>query len=151
MEGELWTILYAWVVAEAKLRPRRKRVRYGDWVILLVVLWAALHDRPLSWACRARGGRGVAGAAAGRHRLRAGRRPVRFEPAVRGAGGAGAAAAGAPQVPGRRAGARAADAAAAPLGRAAGDAGRRRAVGGGPLPLRAAAVRAARRHRATLR
>jgi hypothetical protein len=53
MEGELWTILYAWVVAEAKLRPRRKRVRYGDWVILLVVLWAALHDRPLSWACRA--------------------------------------------------------------------------------------------------
>src|SRR4051812_12097314 len=53
MEGELWSILYAWVVAEATLRPRRKRVRYGDWVILLVVLWAALHDRPLSWACRA--------------------------------------------------------------------------------------------------
>ena len=53
MEGELWPILYAWVVAEAKLRPRRKRVRYGDGVILLVVLWVALHDRPLSWACRA--------------------------------------------------------------------------------------------------
>jgi hypothetical protein len=53
MEGELWPILYAWVVAEAKLRPRRKRVRYSDGVILLVVLWAALHDRPLSWACRA--------------------------------------------------------------------------------------------------
>lgn len=53
MEGELWQILYAWVAAEAKLRPRRKRVRYGDGVILLVVLWAALHDRPLSWACRA--------------------------------------------------------------------------------------------------
>jgi Transposase DDE domain len=53
MEGELWPILYAWVAAEATLRPRRKRVRYGDGVILLVVLWAALHDRPLSWACRA--------------------------------------------------------------------------------------------------
>jgi hypothetical protein len=53
MEGELWAILYTWVSAEATLRPRRKRVRYGDWVILLVVLWAALHDRPLSWACRA--------------------------------------------------------------------------------------------------
>ena len=53
MEGELWPILYAWVAAEATLRPRRKRVRYADWVILLVVLWAALHDRPLSWACRA--------------------------------------------------------------------------------------------------
>ena len=53
MEGELWPILYAWVAAEARLRPRRKRVRYGDGVILLVVLWAALHDRPLSWACRA--------------------------------------------------------------------------------------------------
>ena len=52
MEGELWEILYAWVTAEAKLRPRQQRVRYGDWVILLVVLWAALHDRPLSWACR---------------------------------------------------------------------------------------------------
>ena len=53
MEGELWPILYAWVVAEATLRPRRKRVRYSDGVIVLVVLWAALHDRPLSWACRA--------------------------------------------------------------------------------------------------
>src|SRR3982750_4116494 len=53
MEGELWPILYAWVTAEAKLRPRPERVRYGDGVILLVVLWAALHDRPLSWACRA--------------------------------------------------------------------------------------------------
>jgi hypothetical protein len=54
MEGELWQILYAWVAAEAKLRPRRKRVRYGDGVILLVGLWAALHDRPVSWACRAK-------------------------------------------------------------------------------------------------
>ena len=53
MEGELWAVLYAWVAAEAKLRPRGKGVRYGDGVILLVVLWAALHDRPLSWACRA--------------------------------------------------------------------------------------------------
>ena len=53
MEGELWPILYAWVAAEATLRPRRRRVRYSDGVILLVVLWAALHDRPLSWACRA--------------------------------------------------------------------------------------------------
>jgi len=52
MEGELWPILYTWVVVEATLRPRRKRVRYSDGVILVVVLWAVLHDRPLSWACR---------------------------------------------------------------------------------------------------
>jgi hypothetical protein len=53
MEGELWKVLYAWVAAEATRRPRPRRVRYSDGVILLVVLWAALHDRPLSWACRA--------------------------------------------------------------------------------------------------
>ena len=55
---------------------------------------------------RAGGGRGVAGAATHRRRVRAGRRPVRLEPGVRGAGGAGAAAAGSPQVPGRGTGAR---------------------------------------------
>lgn len=51
MEGELYTALYRAVWSEASRRPRRKRVRYADAVILLVFFWAVLHDRPVSWAC----------------------------------------------------------------------------------------------------
>lgn len=52
MEDELFRALYPLVIQEAKRRPRRKRVRFGDGVILLVALWAVLHDRPISWACK---------------------------------------------------------------------------------------------------
>jgi hypothetical protein len=54
MEGELFAALYRVVEDEARRVPRPKHVRYSDALVLLVVLWAALHDRPVSWACRGR-------------------------------------------------------------------------------------------------
>jgi hypothetical protein len=51
MEGELWDGLYSLVMAEASRRGRRPRVQHSDARIVLVFLWAALHDRPVSWAC----------------------------------------------------------------------------------------------------
>jgi hypothetical protein len=51
MEGELFDALYDIVQQEAKLRSRRKRVRYSDALIVLVYFWAVLHDRPVCWAC----------------------------------------------------------------------------------------------------
>jgi hypothetical protein len=50
MERELWTPLYrlVWEVARDFNQPR---VRYQPEVLVLVFLWAALHDRPVSWAC----------------------------------------------------------------------------------------------------
>jgi hypothetical protein len=53
MEDELWNGLYPLIQQEHNRRPRRKRVRFNDAIILLVALWAILHDRPICWACRA--------------------------------------------------------------------------------------------------
>ena len=53
MEDELWNGLYPLILEEHSRRPRRKRVRFSDAVILSVALWAILHDRPICWACRA--------------------------------------------------------------------------------------------------
>jgi hypothetical protein len=53
MECELWDRLYVLVWETAK-ECRRSRVQFSDAVILLVFLWAALHDRPVSWACQAK-------------------------------------------------------------------------------------------------
>src|SRR5206468_2158396 len=47
MEDELFDTLYRVVRHEATLRPRRKRVRFSDAVILLVAFWAVLHARPV--------------------------------------------------------------------------------------------------------
>lgn len=33
--------------------PRRRRVCFSDHLIVLVQLWAVLHDRPVTWACQA--------------------------------------------------------------------------------------------------
>jgi len=52
MEGELWSLLYRWVCEEAALKPRQRHVRYSDAWLLLVLLWAVVHDRPIRWACR---------------------------------------------------------------------------------------------------
>jgi len=50
MERELWPLLYRELRAAARgVRP--KAVRYHPWVIAAVLLWAALHDRPVGWAC----------------------------------------------------------------------------------------------------
>lgn len=51
MERELWPLLYR-VLSEVGRSVHQKNVTYQPWVIAAVVLWAALHDRPPSWACR---------------------------------------------------------------------------------------------------
>ena len=49
MERELWKLM----VAALKLLPptRPRNAFYSDRQVLAVFLWAALHDRPTSWAC----------------------------------------------------------------------------------------------------
>lgn len=49
MEDRLWEIV-AVVVPRDKPRSRQ---RYTDREVLLVLFWAALHDRPAVWACQA--------------------------------------------------------------------------------------------------
>jgi len=51
MERELWTILYHHLKEVAE-RFRQKYVQHQPWVLVAVLLWAALHDRPVCWACR---------------------------------------------------------------------------------------------------
>jgi IS5 family transposase len=53
MERELWPPLYRVVRAVGK-DFRQKYVSFQPWVVAVVFLWAALHDRPVSWACQAR-------------------------------------------------------------------------------------------------
>jgi hypothetical protein len=53
MERELWPLLYRWLRETAK-DFRQKYVQYQPWVLVAVFLWAALHDRPVSWACQRR-------------------------------------------------------------------------------------------------
>jgi hypothetical protein len=50
MERELWPPLYRAIRAVGK-RFEQKYVSYQPWVLVAVLLWAALHDRPLAWAC----------------------------------------------------------------------------------------------------
>jgi hypothetical protein len=50
VERELWPILYHALV-EVSAADRHERVRYQPWVVVAVLLWAAIHDRPRSWAC----------------------------------------------------------------------------------------------------
>jgi hypothetical protein len=50
MERELWPVLYR-LVRQAATGVYQRGVVYQPWVLLLVFLWAALHDRPVSWAC----------------------------------------------------------------------------------------------------
>lgn len=50
MERELWPRLYQ-VLRQVGREIHQEGVRYQPWVIAAVVLWAALHDRGLSWAC----------------------------------------------------------------------------------------------------
>src|SRR3982751_2096690 len=50
MERELWPIVYRELRAAARGAAERG-VHYHPWVIAAVLLWAALHDRPVSSAC----------------------------------------------------------------------------------------------------
>jgi len=51
MERELWPLLYRAVVETAR-DFSQKYVQIPAWALVLTMLWAALHDRPVSWACR---------------------------------------------------------------------------------------------------
>lgn len=53
MERELWPPLYHAIRAVTKTF-RQKYVSYQPWVLVATFLWAALHDRPVSWACQRR-------------------------------------------------------------------------------------------------
>jgi hypothetical protein len=53
MERELWPPLYRLLRATAK-DFHQKYVQYQPWALVAVLLWAALHDRPVSWACQRR-------------------------------------------------------------------------------------------------
>lgn len=50
MERELWPSLYH-VVRRVGRQVKQKGVTYQPWLVALVILWAALHDRPRHWAC----------------------------------------------------------------------------------------------------
>jgi hypothetical protein len=52
MERELWPPLYR-ALTQAADDFRQKYVHYQPWAVAAVLLWAALHDRPISWACEA--------------------------------------------------------------------------------------------------
>jgi hypothetical protein len=51
MEHELWKILYP-LVREVGSQFHQKYKQIPGWVVLVTMLWAALHDRPVSWACQ---------------------------------------------------------------------------------------------------
>jgi hypothetical protein len=53
MERELWPPVYRLLRAVAR-DFSQKYVQYQPWVLVAVLLWAALHDRPRSWACQRR-------------------------------------------------------------------------------------------------
>ena len=53
MDRDIWVVLACAVrlVCRRLGRPRR-RFEFSDRLIILMWLWAVMHDRPLSWACR---------------------------------------------------------------------------------------------------
>jgi hypothetical protein len=51
MERELWPLLYRLLQSVAK-DFHQEGVTYQPGILVAVLLWAALHDRPLSWACQ---------------------------------------------------------------------------------------------------
>jgi hypothetical protein len=50
MERVLWPVLYR-LIREAATGVDQKYVRHQPGVLLAVFAWAAIHDRPVSWAC----------------------------------------------------------------------------------------------------
>ncbi len=53
MERELWPLLYRYLRATAD-HVSQKYVQIQPWIVVATMLWAALHDRPVSWACNPR-------------------------------------------------------------------------------------------------
>jgi IS5 family transposase len=54
MERELFALFLKCVEAMAGARRRPPRCQYSDRDIVVTLLWAVLHDRPMDWACRRR-------------------------------------------------------------------------------------------------
>jgi hypothetical protein len=52
MERELWPLLYQTVRNLAKDFDQKYK-HIPTWMVVLTMLWAAIHDRPISWACQA--------------------------------------------------------------------------------------------------
>ena len=52
MERELFALFIEAIDAMPQARRRPPKARYTDRDIVLVWLWAVLHDRPIDWACR---------------------------------------------------------------------------------------------------
>jgi hypothetical protein len=50
MERELWPLVYR-ALRDTARAIAQKYVHYHPWAIAAVLLWAAIHDRPVSWAC----------------------------------------------------------------------------------------------------
>src|SRR5437762_4406850 len=53
MERELWPPLYR-LLRDVGSAFSQKYVQHQPWALLAVLLWAALHDRPICWACQRR-------------------------------------------------------------------------------------------------
>ncbi len=49
MEDRVWSKVLEWLPED---KTASKRFRFSDRAILMVVVWAILHDRPMCWACR---------------------------------------------------------------------------------------------------
>jgi hypothetical protein len=52
MEGQWFKVLYILIWELGKHRWGKKGQVFSDAKIALVAIWAAVHDRPMSWACR---------------------------------------------------------------------------------------------------
>jgi hypothetical protein len=50
VERELWPLLYR-ILRRVASGFSQKYVQHPPWVVAAVTLWAALHDRPRTWAC----------------------------------------------------------------------------------------------------
>ncbi len=51
MERQLFTLLYEWLVAVGAAHERGKK-QFSNVIIVAVLFWAGLHDRPILWACQ---------------------------------------------------------------------------------------------------
>ena len=53
MDSHGWRVIYHILRAVSRSVPRPgRRPRYSDLLIVAMLIWAASHDRPMSWACR---------------------------------------------------------------------------------------------------
>lgn len=52
MERELFTLMLSVLDELDDVRHRARKCQYTDRDILVVLLWAVLHDRPIDWACK---------------------------------------------------------------------------------------------------